>query len=76
MVPNHENIGDYYMNCVYPNGWMNLDSKKWSKEKLFLSNQSIDVIYPNEENEFMIPNHEKKVHYYVNPRLSKLTNKL
>ena len=24
-------------------------------------------VYPNEENEFMVPNHQKKGDYYVNP---------
>ena len=47
--------------------------KRW-EEKLFLWNQSINVIYPNEENEFMIHNHAKKGDYYVNLCLSKLTN--
>ena len=32
--------------------------------------------YPNEQNEFMVPNYEKKRDYYVNPCLSKLTNEL
>ena len=36
----------------------NIDSKKWRKEKLFLSSQSINVIYPNEENMFIMANHE------------------
>ena len=45
--------------CVYFNWHMNFDSKKWLKEKLFLWNQSINVIYPIEENEFMVPNNEK-----------------
>ena len=25
---------------------------------------------PNEENEFMVPNHERKGHYYENPHIS------
>ena len=45
---------------VYPNWQMKFDSKKWWEEKLFLWIQSIDVIYPNEENRFMVPNYEKK----------------
>ena len=40
--------------------------------KFFLGNQSINVIYPDEENEFMVPNQEKKEDYYVNPCLSQL----
>ena len=34
------------------------------KEKLFLRNQSINAIYPNELNEFTIPNHENKRYFY------------
>ena len=49
---------------------MNFDSKKLWEEKIFLRNQSINVIYPNEENEFMVPSHEKKGGYYENPHLS------
>ena len=45
---------------------MNFDSKNKWEDKLFLRNQSINVIYPNKENEFMIHNHEKKGDYYVN----------
>ena len=30
------------------------------------------IIYHNKENAFIVPNHEKKVDYYVNPYLSKL----
>ena len=55
---------------------MNFDSKKWWEEKLFIRNQNINVIYPNEDNEIMIHNHEKKRDYYVNSFLSKLTNEL
>ena len=62
--------------CVYPNWQTNFDSKKWWEEKCFLWNQSISIIYPNEKNEFMLPNHEKKVDYYVNLCSSNLTNKL
>ena len=34
--------------CVCSNWQMNFKSKKWWKEKLFLWNQSTNVIYPNE----------------------------
>ena len=61
---------------VYPNWKTNFDSKKMVGREAFLTNQSINVIYPNEDNEFMIHNHEKKRDYDVNPCLSKLTNKL
>ena len=55
---------------------MSFNSKKWLEKKLFLWKQSINIIYPNEKNEFMIPNHEKKGDYYVNPCLSKLVSEL
>ena len=50
---------------VYPN-W----NIRFNNEKLFLWNQSINVIYPNKKNEFMVPHHEKKGDYYVNLYLS------
>ena len=61
---------------VCPNWEMNINSKKWWKKKLFLWNQSINVIYPKEENKFVVPNHENKRDYYVNPCLFKLTNEI
>ena len=39
---------------------INIDSKKWWKEKLFLSSQSVNVIYTNMENVFMAPGHKKE----------------
>ena len=36
-----------------------------------LWNQIINIIYPKEENVFMVPNREKKGDYYVHPGLSK-----
>ena len=42
------------------NWQMNFDSKKWFEEKLFKWNQSINLIYPDVGNKFMVPNHEKK----------------
>ena len=59
---------------VYPNWQTNFDSKKWWKKKLFFWNQSINVVYPNKGNGFMVPNHEMKGHDYMNLCLSKLTN--
>ena len=76
MIPNHENKGGCYGIRVYPKWQTNFDSKKWGEEKHYLWNQSINAIYPNKGNEFMIQNHEKKGDYYVNPRLPKLTNEL
>ena len=42
--------------------------------EVFLMNQSIKIIYPNEENKFMVPYHGKKGDYYVNPCLSQLAD--
>ena len=73
MVPNHEKKRDYYV-------FIQIDKRtlilKNGQKKRFLMNQSNNVIYPKEENEFMIHNHEKKRDYYMNPCLSKLTNEL
>ena len=49
---------------------MNFDSKIWCEEMLFLWNQSINIIYPNEGVQFMVPDHEKNGDYYENPHLS------
>ena len=45
---------------------MSFDSKKWWEEKLSLLIQSNNVIYPNGENELIVPSHEKKEDYYEN----------
>ena len=57
---------------VCHNWQTNIDSKKSGGKKAFLWNQSINVIYSNKENVFMMPNHEKKLDYYVNPYLFQL----
>ena len=61
---------------VCPNWQMNFNAKKFWKEKFFMWNQSINVICPNDENKFRVPNREKKGDYYVNPCLFQLINKL
>ena len=70
------NKGDYYVNPCLPHLIDELWFKKWWEVKFFLWNQSINIIYPNKENMFMVPNHEKKRYYYVNPYLSQSTNEL
>ena len=50
---------------VHPNWQTDFDSKKWVEENVFLLNENINVIYANEENEFIVPNIEKKGNYYV-----------
>ena len=42
----------------------------------FLMKRKDQFIYPNEENAFMVPNHEKKNDYYVNPYLPHLIDEL
>ena len=42
----------------------------------FLPNQSPSIIYPNEENVFMVPGHEKNRDYYKNPSLPLSMDKL
>ena len=37
---------------------------------VFFQNQRLNIIYPNEENVFVVPNNKKKRDYYVNPCLS------
>ena len=59
---------------IYPNWLMKFDSKKWWEEKQW--NQSINNIYPNEENVFMMPNQEMKWDYCVNLCLSQLKDVL
>ena len=39
---------------------MKFDFQKWWEEKLFKGNESINDIYPNKENVFMVPNYEMK----------------
>ena len=55
---------------------MNFDSKKMLGKEVFLKKPKHQFIYPIEENEFMVPNHEKRGDYYVTPCLSQLTDKL
>ena len=61
MVPNNENKKEIiHTSMIVTFDEITLIPKKWWKEKLFLSNQSIIVIYPYKETVFMVPNHEKK----------------
>ena len=45
------------------------------KEKLFLPNQSIDIMYPNKENINAVPNH-KNGDYYENLSFTHFSNEL
>ena len=48
------------------------NGRKWS----FLMKPKHQFIYPNNKNAFMVPNHEKKVDYYVNLCLPYLMDEL
>ena len=61
--------------CVYPIEKQTLVQKMVERD-VFLMNQSMNIIYPNEDNAFVVPNHERKGDYYVNPWFSQLTNEL
>ena len=50
--------------------------RKWWKKKLFLQNQLMHIVYPNEENMFMAPFNKGIGDYYKNTCLSLLMNKL
>ena len=49
---------------------------KMVEKQVFHMNQSIEIIYPNEENVIMEPNLENKGDYHVNPCLSQLKDEL
>ena len=57
IVPGHAEKGDYFVNpCLLKRIGEHL-LLKWWEEMFFFWNQSINNIYPNEENEFVAPNH-------------------
>ena len=47
---------------------------KKGRKRCFSYKPNMNIIYPNEENAFMMAKHEKKGDYYVKPCLSKSTN--
>ena len=57
MVPNHENREDYYVNP----GLSQLIDELWHYKmvgsEVFLMKPKHQFMYPNEENEFRVPNH-------------------
>ena len=61
---------------VYLIWGMNFDSKQNGGKKHFLQNQSIKIMYPNEENMFIVSNHERNGDYQKNQSLSYLMNEL
>ena len=50
-------------------------TQKLVEKKVFLMKPN-QAIYPNEENMFMVPNHEKEKDYQMNPWLSQSANEL
>ena len=75
ILPYHEKLRDYYVNPCLSKLKNVLQFKKWSYEKFFLWNQSINIFNPNEENVFMVPN-QKKGDYYLKIGLSQLKDEL
>ena len=53
---------------------MNFNNKENRKEKLFLPNQSINIVYPKEVNMIVMPNTKKNRDYYKYPSLSQFTD--
>ena len=64
MVPNHKKNKDYYANpflsYLMDKLWF---SGKMAEEMLLVWNQSIDIMYPNDENMFMVLNHKRSCDY-------------
>ena len=49
---------------VCPISQINFDSKEnGGKKRLFLPNQSINIVYPNKEKVFIVPSHQKDGDY-------------
>ena len=53
---------------------MNINSKNGRKRSFYYATKAFNIIYPNDENVFLVPNYEKKEDYYVNPYFSQLTD--
>ena len=65
MVPNHEKKGDYYVNMCLSQSINEFFLKKVGRD-VFHKKQKHQCHLPSKENEFMVPNHEKKENYYIN----------
>ena len=77
MVPDVKKIEIIIGIHVYLIWQMNFDSmENGQKIKFLLPNQSINIMYQNEENMFMVPNHRKNKDYYENPSSFPLINEL
>ena len=75
MMPNQEKNGDNYENPCSTFSSNNYDLRKKWEGKLFL-NQNINILYPNEENMFTMPNHKENRDYYGYPRLYHFVDEL
>ena len=72
---NEKNV-DFYEYRSQPISHMNINYKrKWWKKKLFFPNQSINILYPNDEM-LIVLDHKKNGYCYKNPSLAYLTYEL
>ena len=55
---------------------MNFISKKWFKKSFSYKTKALNDIYPKKDNEFVVPYHERRGDYYVNPCLSQFKDEL
>ena len=53
-----------------------LTQRKIAEREAFLANPNINIVYPNEQNMFMVPNHKKNEDYYENLHVSHLMDEL
>ena len=77
MMPNHEKNGYNYENpclCISMDELWFMENG--AKKKLFLQNQSINIMYLNVENMVVVSNHKKNGDYYENASLTYFTNEL
>ena len=73
--PNHEKKHTIIRINVFLLRRRNFNFKKMVEGKAFLLSSNVNVIYPNKDNVFTVPNHEKKRDYYLHPCISELMDK-
>ena len=62
---------------VYPNWKANLNSRNGRRRSFsYETKVSNKIIYHNNQNEFIVPNHEKKKDYFMDSSLFQLKNEL
>ena len=64
-MPNNERKDIIMWTYVYPIEKQTL-ILKMIERGVFFCNKRLNIVYPNEENVLMLPNHERKGDYYVN----------